>query len=223
MKLLAPAPRGFEVAAAADAESVVVQPRGELDIATSDRLAAALRAVDSSAAVVVLDLSGLTFLDAAGLRVLIEAKQALGERLTLLPGPPVVQRMITLTGSGQVLGLAAGPDDPALDAAAANLGYMRELWATYRAGGTQALAERMAPATTPGGDRPVWGASELSAFWGPTVVPVPDPNANYRVQTLGDSVFVSAEGSSLAAGSSVIWSLYVFRGRTFIRALSLKS
>src|ERR1700760_2888039 len=154
MGLHPPATRGFDVLVAADADSVVIRPRGELDVATSDRLAAALRAVDPSAAVVVLDLGELSFLDASGLRVLIEAKQALGERLALLPGPPAVQRLIALTRTDRVLGLDPGPDTDDVDLAAANLGYMRELWETYRAGGTQALAERMAPPTAPGGDRP---------------------------------------------------------------------
>jgi anti-anti-sigma factor len=221
MGLHSPATGAFEVVVAADAESVVVRPRGELDLATSDRLAATLRTVDASAGVVVLDLSGLSFLDAAGLKVLIEARQALGERLTVLPGPPPVQRLIALTRTDQALGLAPGPDEDDSRAAAANMSYMRELWEAYRAGGARALAERM-PGSTPCDDRPGWGAGELSAFWAHTLVPVPDPGASYWVQPVGRSVFVSADTLPPAERSGVIWSLYVFEGRTFIRALSLR-
>src|SRR5437660_501235 len=106
MALLSPPLGDFDVVVGAGAESVVIRPRGELDLATSDRLAATLQTADSSAQVIVLDLSGLSFIDAAGLRVLIEAKQALGDRLALLPGPPSVQRLFALTRTEDALGFA---------------------------------------------------------------------------------------------------------------------
>ena len=221
MALHSPPIGGFDVVVGLEAQSAVVRPRGELDLATSDRLQAALDAVDASTPVIVLDLSGVSFLDASGLRVLIEAKRTLGDRLTLLPGPPAVQRLFALTGTDGVLGFAPSQDEDDVRAAAANMSYMRELWAAYRAGGAQALAQRLPAPAAASGDRPVWGPSELSAFWAHTVVPVPDPKANYRLQTLGSSVLVSANTPSRRGGSGVSWSLYVFKGRTFIRALSL--
>jgi anti-anti-sigma factor len=218
MALHSPPVGGFDVVVGAGAGSVVIRPRGELDLASSDRLAAALQSEETSTAVVVLDLSGLSFIDASGLRVLIDAKQALGDRLTLLPGPPSVQRLFALTRTAHALAFAPGPGEDDARAAAANMSYMQELWEAYRAGGARALAERLPPAAGPGDDRPDWGASELSAFWAHTVVPVPDPK--YQVQTVGSSVLVSASASPPPDGSGVIWSLYLFKGRTFIRALS---
>ena len=219
MALHSPPIGAFDVVVSFGAESVVIRPRGELDLATSDRLAATLQSTDEAAAVIVVDLSELNFIDASGLRVLIEAKQMLGDRLTLLPGPASVQRLFALTRTDGVLGFAPGPDEDGVRAAAANLSYMRDLWEAYRAGGTRALADRLPPPAEPGGDRPAWGANELSAFWAHTVVPVPDPR--FQVRTVGSSVLVSASASPPADGSGVIWSLYLFKGRTFVRALSL--
>ena len=96
---------------------------------------------------------------------------------------------------------------------------MRELWDAYRAGGAQALADRLPAPPEPGGDRPPWGAGELSDFWARTVGPVPDPR--YQLRTVGSSVLVSAAAPPPTGGPGVIWSLYLFEGRTFIRALSL--
>jgi anti-sigma B factor antagonist len=219
MALHSPPLGGFDVIVTAGAESVVIRPRGELDLATSGRLAAALQSTDAAALVIVLDLSGLTFIDASGLRVLIDAKQALADRLALLPGPPTVQRLFALTRTDHVLGFAPGPGEDDARAAAENMSYMRELWEAYRAGGARALADRLPPTTAPGGDRSAWGASELGAFWAHTVAPVPDPS--YHVQTVGSSVLVSTAPSRPAEGASVAWSLYMFKGRTFIRALTL--
>ena len=87
----------------------MIRPCGELDLAGRDRLAATLQGADASAAVIVLDLSGLSFIDACGLRVLLEAKHALGDRLALLPGPPSVQRLFALTRTDHALGFAPGP------------------------------------------------------------------------------------------------------------------
>jgi anti-anti-sigma factor len=50
----------------------------------------------------VLDLRRLTFIDATGLRVFIRCHAACvrqGRSLTLIPGPPNVQRLFELTGA----------------------------------------------------------------------------------------------------------------------------
>jgi anti-sigma B factor antagonist len=220
MALYSPAVDGFDVIVATGADSVVIRLRGELDLASSDRLAAVLRTLDSSPSTIVLDLSELAFLDASGLRVLIEAKRTLGSRLALLPGPPQIQRLFVLTRTDRTLGFS--PDASAGDARAAeNMSYMRELWEAYRAGGAQALAARMPGPVDSRTARPAWGATELSAFWAHVVVPVPDPSKAYRVQAVGDSVLVSAAMPDPSERRGVIWSLYLFEGRTFIRALTL--
>jgi anti-anti-sigma factor len=75
---------------------------GELDIVTSPRLWAALSSPADGTALVILDLSEATFMDASGLRVILGADGRLleaGCRLSLLPGPRAVQRVFAITGT----------------------------------------------------------------------------------------------------------------------------
>ena len=54
----------------------------------------------------VVDLSGLTFLDSSGLRLLIELAADAdrdGFTLGLVPGPPVVQRVFEVSGMRALL------------------------------------------------------------------------------------------------------------------------
>ena len=74
---------------------------GELDFATAFdaemRLEQAIRAADE----VVVDLSGLEFIDSTGIRTLLEAHQAArreGVTLRFLPGPVAVQRVFEISG-----------------------------------------------------------------------------------------------------------------------------
>ena len=102
----------------------IVQPRGELDIATIEMLRSALDAAIAEIpraalarfendARVVLDLRGLSFIDSTGLHLLLEldgrAKRD-GLILTLIAPPAPIDRAIQLSGLDQVLRFAA-PDD----------------------------------------------------------------------------------------------------------------
>jgi anti-sigma B factor antagonist len=75
---------------------------GELDLATAADLERELtRAEDSDAQSIVLDLSGLQFIDSTGVRLLLRAHARSREdsnRLALLRGPAAVQRVFDLTG-----------------------------------------------------------------------------------------------------------------------------
>jgi anti-sigma B factor antagonist len=75
---------------------------GELDLATADRVQRELeRAEASDARSILLDLSGLTFMDSTGVRLLLSAharSRADSGRLTMLRGSPAVQRVLQLTG-----------------------------------------------------------------------------------------------------------------------------
>ena len=67
----------------------------------------------------MLDLSPLTFIDSAGLRVLLVAKRrsdADSDRLRIRPGGPAVMRMLALTGIDAYLDFEA--EDPASEPAA---------------------------------------------------------------------------------------------------------
>jgi len=93
----------------------IVQPRGELDLATVEILRAALEDI-KDAGRLVLDLRGLSFLDCAGLHLLVTLHQRAqrdGFHLTLLAPAAPADRPIKLLGLDQALPFAA-PDD-ALD------------------------------------------------------------------------------------------------------------
>jgi anti-anti-sigma factor len=81
---------------------VVLRPRGEIDIASSPILESSLRELrDTGFDHVVVDLRGVTFLDSTGLRLLLgwdDVARQEGLDFELVPGPPVVQRLFSITG-----------------------------------------------------------------------------------------------------------------------------
>jgi anti-sigma B factor antagonist len=103
--------------------ATIVQPRGELDLATIDTLRSALDAAIAEAlqaelsgidtcARLVLDLRGLSFIDSNGLHLLVtldERAQRDGFQLTLLAPAAPIDRAIQLCGLDQVLPFVA-PD-----------------------------------------------------------------------------------------------------------------
>lgn len=100
---------------ASDASQSTVQAEGELDLATADLLTGALDdELRRGHRFVRLDLSRLTFMDCAGLRVLVRAhNRFLGVRGTLvLTGTrPQVARLLAITQLDEAFFLA----DPCLD------------------------------------------------------------------------------------------------------------
>ena len=89
----------------ARAGEVWVLPSGELDLDTVDEVERALSiALASDAPQVVIDLRGLQFLDSTGLRVIAGAcRGPEGERVSLIPGPPAVQGVFTVSGLAREL------------------------------------------------------------------------------------------------------------------------
>ncbi len=77
-----------------------VHAAGELDLATAPQLAQTLREA-LCARLVMLDLRELTFMDSAGVHVILDAarvaRQA-GGRLILVRGPAHIDRLLALTG-----------------------------------------------------------------------------------------------------------------------------
>ena len=92
----------FSCASYAEGEGFTrVTLSGELDLATAPRLVHALTEVADGTAVVILDLSELTFMDSSGLHAIISARARLAEtdcRLVLVPGGHQVQTLFELTG-----------------------------------------------------------------------------------------------------------------------------
>jgi anti-anti-sigma factor len=92
-----------------DRNSLLLRAAGELDIASVPGLEhSLLHALESSARLIVLDLTAVTFIDNAGLRVLMWAagrSHEDGDRLRIECGSPAVRQLIDLTGSGGELPL----------------------------------------------------------------------------------------------------------------------
>ena len=86
-----------------------VRVTGELDLATAPQLQQTLREAELRARRVVLDLRELTFMDCAGINVILDAsnhaRQADGQ-LVLVRGPSRVDRVFTLTGTSDALEIA---------------------------------------------------------------------------------------------------------------------
>lgn len=81
---------------------------GEIDAHSAPTIAAAI--AESSSDPLLIDLSGVDFVDSSGLRVLIEAhqtRQATGRTMTLVRPSHVVSRLFEIAGVGEYLDIEA--------------------------------------------------------------------------------------------------------------------
>jgi anti-sigma B factor antagonist len=94
-------------------QAVVAMP-AEIDVANADEIHRALvSAANLGAPVLIVDMSGTTFCDSAGVQAIIAAyKQAAGTDTQLRLVAPAVMRILTLVGVGQLV-----PLYPTLEAA----------------------------------------------------------------------------------------------------------
>jgi anti-sigma B factor antagonist len=91
-----------------------VHMAGDLDLAAAPRLMEALRDLEREACFIVLDLREITFLDAAGVHVIVDASIGArrdGRRLLLAGASARVQRVFALTGTSHQVEVG-GWDDP---------------------------------------------------------------------------------------------------------------
>ena len=83
---------------------------GELDLGTTDRVDAELQRVEATDAwMIVVDLSGLTFISSTGVQLLVDGEarsRADSQRLTLLRGSPAVHRVLEICGVDAALPFA---------------------------------------------------------------------------------------------------------------------
>jgi anti-sigma B factor antagonist len=82
--------------------TIVVCPVGEVDLATANMVEEALATARASRPErLLLDLSGVTFLDSTGLRAVLAADadaRSAGIPLEIVPGGPSVQRVFEVAG-----------------------------------------------------------------------------------------------------------------------------
>jgi anti-sigma B factor antagonist len=96
----------FKVASRQEREGVVVALSGELDLAGTERLTAALAEAQASGGPLTVDLSDLDFIDSSGLGVLVRfnnAAQAADFPYRVIAGPPRVHRAFVLSGLDRAL------------------------------------------------------------------------------------------------------------------------
>ena len=102
-----PSGRRLAVEVRNDGETLVISPRGELDISTTQALEVALReGIDGDASQVILDLRGVSFIDSTGIRLLVFATahaRSNGDRLRMLHGSEAVERRLLVSGLEQTL------------------------------------------------------------------------------------------------------------------------
>jgi anti-anti-sigma factor len=82
-----------------DGTTMLVIPEGELDVETAPRLTTALERCTNAHRVLIVDVTGLTFIDSTGLRTLVAARERVRERLLLAGANPVLDRLLDLTGT----------------------------------------------------------------------------------------------------------------------------
>jgi anti-anti-sigma factor len=99
----------------------VVCAHGELDLATTDRVAAELDNVRDGAEVIALDLRGVQFMDTSALRIVVAERARAareGYRFVVVRGPRKLQRLFEIAGlRDDGLFVDTPPDTPAFGSA----------------------------------------------------------------------------------------------------------
>ena len=95
-----------EITLARDASGApLITVSGELDLATSDKLTAAISAATTAGTRrLVLDLSGATFIDSTGVHALLTATE-LAPSVTVRAPSDAVRRVLEITGADQLLSI----------------------------------------------------------------------------------------------------------------------
>jgi anti-sigma B factor antagonist len=97
-------------------DACVMRVTGELESATADRLRGTLGAARQDGLTAILDMSGVSFIDSAGLRVLLEAARATDRHdwaWFIVRPSAVVLRLAELSGTTRRLPIVEPPPDAA--------------------------------------------------------------------------------------------------------------
>jgi anti-sigma B factor antagonist len=85
-----------------DGTTLLVMPRGELDVHTAPNMDRELERWTDDHKVLTVDVTELSFIDSTGLRTLFAARERVGDRL-LLAGPNrTLDRLLELTGTAEL-------------------------------------------------------------------------------------------------------------------------
>ena len=93
-------------------ETCLIKACGELDRSTADRLSSTLGAARADGVTTLLDLSAISFIDTAGLRILLcsgRAFDAHDQAWFIVGASKAVWRLVELTGTRSQLPLVAPP------------------------------------------------------------------------------------------------------------------
>jgi anti-sigma B factor antagonist len=109
------AQENFRVEVRREGRALVVAVAGELDLASSPTLEQELERVhDADIDLVIVDLRELRFMDSTGLHALVKANKRAteaGHRFAVVKGGAQIQRLLSLTGVGELLTVADSPEE----------------------------------------------------------------------------------------------------------------
>jgi anti-anti-sigma factor len=91
-----------------DVSVITVELTGEFDIATTAEMRDSILSQHRGESQVVIDMTGVTFMDSSALRALLEVRGALadnGAEVTLANPTPNVLRLLSITGTADLFGL----------------------------------------------------------------------------------------------------------------------
>jgi anti-anti-sigma factor len=104
----------FDVESRVDGERAIVTVRGDLDLQVAQRVVAEIEKVEEGApALLVIDLSGISFLDSSGMGVIAAAQARAveaGRRIVVVRPPYSVRRAFELSGFDDVIEVVDDPD-----------------------------------------------------------------------------------------------------------------
>lgn len=99
--------RPLTVTTTRHADRCVIAPIGDLELSSAEQLEVKVRAAEASdVQQIIIDLSGVSFMDSTGLRLLLQAdarSRADSNRLRLIRGSRRVQRVFELTNTEDML------------------------------------------------------------------------------------------------------------------------
>jgi len=101
-----PVPHQLVLSSERYGDTTLVRLSGEMDIACEDYFEQSMRPLEQEGSWVVLDLSGLTFMDSTGLRLILRAwdqSRRDGFQLAVLPGTGPARRTLEVSGLQRVL------------------------------------------------------------------------------------------------------------------------